>query len=92
MSAICSHTDSIELTELPDAIAGCEDRPVIAGTWLHLRMCQSCGRIGCCDSSPRRHASTHSRSTEHPIANCAEPGENWSWCYVDNVAFVVTGP
>jgi hypothetical protein len=56
------------------------------------RMCQCCGRIGCCDSSPHRHASAHARDGGHPIARSAEPGENWSWCYVDDVAFAVTGP
>jgi hypothetical protein len=48
MSAICTHTDSIKLTELPEAIA-CQDCLAIGGTWVHLRMCQSCGQIGCCD-------------------------------------------
>jgi hypothetical protein len=54
-------------------------------------MCQTCGRIGCCDSSPNRHASAHAAGTGHPIARSAEPGETWSWCYVDNVAFAVSG-
>jgi hypothetical protein len=90
MSAVCSHTDSIELTELPDEITGCEGGLAIGGTWVHLRMCQSCGRIGCCDSSPNRHASAHARTIGHPVARSAEPGEDWSWCYVDEVAFVVT--
>jgi hypothetical protein len=92
MSAICSHTDAIELTELPAAIAGCQDCLAIGGTWVHLRMCQTCGRIGCCDSSPNRHASAHSRGARHPIARSAEPGEDWSWCYIDEVAFVVSRP
>jgi uncharacterized UBP type Zn finger protein len=52
-------------------------------------MCLSCGQIGCCDSSPNRHASRHARSSGHSIARSAEPGEDWSWCYVDEVAFVV---
>ena len=52
-------------------------------------MCQSCGEIGCCDSSPNRHASKHARAAGHPVARSAEPGEDWSWCYVDEVAFVV---
>jgi hypothetical protein len=52
-------------------------------------MCQSCGHIGCCDSSPSRHASAHARDTAHPIARSAEPGENWSWCYLDEVSFVM---
>jgi uncharacterized UBP type Zn finger protein len=90
MTATCSHTDTIELTQLPTAIAGCEDCLAVGGTWVHLRMCQTCGRIGCCDSSPHRHASGHARSADHPIARSAEPGEEWSWCYVDEVAFVVT--
>lgn len=90
MSQVCSHTDSIVLTELPASIRGCEDCLAIGGRWVHLRMCQMCGRIGCCDSSPHRHASAHSHTTGHPIARSAEPGEDWSWCYLDGVAFSVT--
>jgi hypothetical protein len=74
MGAICTHTDSIRLTELPEAIAGCQDCLAIGGTWVHLRTCQSCGQIGCCDSSPHRHASSHARSAQHPIARSAERG------------------
>ena len=59
MNAICAHTGSITITELPDEIAGCTDCLAIGGTWLHLRMCQSCGHIACCDSSPNRHATAH---------------------------------
>ena len=92
MSPVCAHLDRIELTALPDAIAGCEDCLAIGGSWVHLRMCQSCGRIGCCDSSPHRHASAHARATEHPIVRSAESGETWSWCYVDQVAFIVEAP
>jgi Zn-finger in ubiquitin-hydrolases and other protein len=89
MSETCTHLNSIELTELPPAIAGCEDCRAIGDRWLHLRMCQSCGHIGCCDSSPHRHASKHAATSGHPIARSAEPGEDWSWCYVDEVAFIV---
>jgi len=89
VSQVCSHTDSIALTELPSSIPGCEDCLAIGGTWVHLRMCQSCGRIGCCDSSPHRHASAHARSARHPIARSAEPGEEWSWCYLEEIAFLV---
>jgi Zn-finger in ubiquitin-hydrolases and other protein len=92
MSATCTHLDSIELTQLPDAIAECEDCLAIGGTSVHLRMCRSRGRIGCCDSSPHRHASAHARGAVHPIARSAAPGEDWSWYYVDNIAFVVAGP
>ena len=88
MTTACAHLDSIQLTELPDTIIGCEDCLAIGGTWVHLRMCQSCGRIGCCDSSLHRHASHHALAAGHPIARSAEPGENWSWCYLDEFAFV----
>ena len=68
---------------------GCEDCLKIGGRWVHLRMCMSCGKIGCCDSSPNRHASRHAREQGHPIARSAEPGEDWSWCYVDEVGFAL---
>ena len=87
--ATCTHLDRIELTELPAATAGCEECLAIGGRWLHLRMCLTCGKIGCCDSSPNRHASRHARADGHPIARSAEPGEDWSWCYVDELVFVV---
>jgi len=90
MSAICSHTASLELTELPEAIAGCQECLAMGGTWVHLRMCQTCGRIGYC-APPHQHASAHARTSQHPIARSAEPGEDWSWCSLDRVAFVVTG-
>jgi Zn-finger in ubiquitin-hydrolases and other protein len=89
MSETCTHLDSIELTELPQSIPGCEDCIATGGRWLHLRMRQTCGHIGCCDSSPNRHASAHARGSGHPIVRSAEPGEDWSWCYVDQVAFVL---
>jgi ubiquitin-hydrolase Zn-finger-containing protein len=92
MTLSCTHLDQAELTELPDAIPGCEDCLAIGGRWVHLRMCQSCGHIACCDSSPNRHASAHARSAEHPVARSAEPGETWSWCYIDQVAFVIEPP
>ena len=90
MPAICSHLDQIEQTELPEEIAGCEECLKTGSGWVHLRMCQSCGKIGCCDSSPNRHASRHAREEGHAIARSVEPGENWSWCYVDEVMFRVT--
>jgi hypothetical protein len=85
----CTHLDQIAVLELPESIAGCEECLASGGRWVHLRMCQTCGKIGCCDSSPSRHASKHAEASGHPIARSAEPGEDWSWCYLDNVAFVV---
>ena len=88
-SAACDHLDQIAVTTLPDSIAGCEDCLVIGARWVHLRMCMSCGKIGCCDASPNRHARRHAAEIGHPIARSAEPGEDWSWCFVDGVELVV---
>ena len=88
--AVCAHLDQIRILDLPEQIAGCQDCLASGGRWVHLRMCLSCGRIGCCDSSPNRHASKHAAALGHPVARSAEPGEDWSWCYLDEVAFVVT--
>jgi uncharacterized UBP type Zn finger protein len=90
MNAVaCSHLDQIEVTELPAQIAGCEECLKTGDRWLHLRMCMSCGKIGCCDSSPNKHASKHARTEGHPIIRSAEPGEDWSYCFVDEVGFVL---
>jgi hypothetical protein len=85
----CTHLDQIEIREPPAQIAGCEECLATGSRWVHLRMCQSCGRIGCCDSSPGRHATGHARDAGHPILRSVEPGEDWSWCVLDEVAFVV---
>ncbi|HZN89145.1 MAG TPA: UBP-type zinc finger domain-containing protein [Thermoleophilaceae bacterium] len=85
----CSHLETIEITELPDEVEGCEDCLRTGGRWVHLRMCQACGHIGCCDSSPNRHASAHFEESGHPIVRSAQPDEEWSWCYVDEEAFVI---
>jgi uncharacterized UBP type Zn finger protein len=87
----CTHLDTIHITELPEHIAGCEECLKSGSWWVHLRMCMECGKIGCCDSSPNRHASRHAAEDGHPIARSAEPGEQWSWCFVDELAFVVDG-
>jgi hypothetical protein len=89
---LCSHLDAVERTELPAEISGCEECLRIGSSWVHLRMCMTCGRIGCCDSSPNRHASRHAADDGHPIVLSAEPGEGWSWCYVDEVAFAIQAP
>src|SRR5438045_1268802 len=83
----CSHFDQIEVTALPTSIEGCEECLKIGSRWVHLRMCMTCGKIGCCDSSPNKHATAHAHESDHPVIRSAEPGEDWSWCYVDEVAF-----
>ncbi len=85
--AICSHLDQVEILEPPEDIAGCEECLKTGSRWVHLRMCHSCGKIGCCDSSPNRHASAHARDAEHPLLRSVEPGEVWTWCVLDEVAF-----
>jgi uncharacterized UBP type Zn finger protein len=89
VSAVCTHLDTVAFLQLPDEIAGCEECLAAGGWWVHLRMCHSCGHIGCCDSSPGKHATSHAHETAHPLVRSAEPGEEWSYCYVDDVAFVL---
>ena len=83
--ATCTHLDHVHVTELPDSVEGCEDCLAMGGEWLHLRICLECGHVGCCDDSPNRHASAHANGTGHPIIRSLEPGEVWSWCYVDEL-------
>ena len=85
--AACSHLDSVERLELPELVAGCEECLAVGARWVHLRMCQTCGHIGCCDNSPGRHATGHHAASGHPVIRSAEPGEDWSWCYVDELMF-----
>jgi uncharacterized UBP type Zn finger protein len=86
----CSHLDQVEILEPPGAVAGCEECLKTGGTWVHLRMCHSCGQIGCCDSSPGQHASHHAGDHEHPLMRSVEPGEDWSWCVIDEAMFVLS--
>jgi hypothetical protein len=88
MATICAHLDEIRI-DPPATVPGCEDCLRIGSQWVHLRVCRSCGHVGCCDSSPNQHASKHAAGSGHPIVSSLEPGEDWSWCYVDEVAFVV---
>ena len=89
MSELCTHLDQVELHDLPASVDGCEDCLRDGGKWLHLRICLTCGHVGCCDDSPNRHATAHHHATSHPIIRSLEPGEDWSWCYRDDVAFVL---
>ena len=90
--ATCSHLDQVTFLDVPDEIAGCEECLKTGDRWVHLRMCQSCGKIGCCDSSPNRHATEHARESGHPVLRSVERGEDWSWCVIDQVAFVLGRP
>ena len=73
--AACTHLDHVHVTELPESVDGCEDCLAIGSPWLHLRICLECGKVGCCDDSPNRHATKHGLACEHPLIRSLEPGE-----------------
>jgi uncharacterized UBP type Zn finger protein len=81
----CTHLDTIDVIELPDPLLGCEECLKTGDRWVHLRMCLTCGKVGCCDSSPNRHASGHYREVGHTLVRSAQPGEDWAWCFADEV-------
>jgi uncharacterized UBP type Zn finger protein len=85
--AQCTHLDQVKFLAPEGSVAGCPACMAVGGRWVHLRMCQTCGQVGCCDSSPNKHASAHHRSSGHPIVRSLEPGEEWSWCYDDELMF-----
>lgn len=87
--ANCTHLDHVHITQLPESVEGCEDCLKMGGKWLHLRICLECGHVGCCDSSPNRHASAHAHASDHPIIHSLEPGEAWSWCFIDEIAMQI---
>jgi uncharacterized UBP type Zn finger protein len=86
----CSHLDLIR--DVTPSADGCEDCLRTGSWWVHLRLCLTCGHVGCCDSSPNRHASAHARASGHPIIRSLEPGEDWAWCYVDEVVLEPVQP
>ncbi len=85
----CTHLEHVQITELPESVEGCEDCLAMGGAWLHLRICLECGHVGCCDSSPNRHATAHNHASGHPLMRSLEPGETWSWCFVDQIALQI---
>ena len=89
MAKKCTHGDQIR--EVTPSADGCEDCLRIGDSWVHLRLCMTCGHVGCCDDSKNKHATAHFRRTGHPIMRSFEPGEDWGWCYVDNVALDPSG-
>ena len=88
--AVCTHLDGI--TDVTPSAPGCEDCLAQGRRdWVHLRLCMTCGHVGCCDSSPGHHATKHFRAEGHPIVRSFEPGEHWFWCYADEVTFELAG-
>jgi len=87
--ASCTHVNRIQIFELPESAEGCEDCLEAGGAWLHLRICLECGKVGCCDDSPGRHATKHFEETGHLLIRSLEPGETWSFCFEDQTALLL---
>jgi len=83
MAASCTHTDQIKVTKPGKHV--CEECVKTGDRWVHLRMCLTCGNVGCCDSSKNKHATKHFHGVGHPLMRCIEPGERWVWCYIDEM-------
>jgi uncharacterized UBP type Zn finger protein len=79
----CGHFSTIQ--NVAPSADGCEDCLKIGDEWVNLRLCLSCGYVGCCDSSKNKHATRHNHQTGHPVITSYEEGENWLWCYVDQI-------
>jgi uncharacterized UBP type Zn finger protein len=83
MAEQCTHMNQIKVRSTK--IHVCEECVKMGDTWVHLRMCMICGNVGCCDDSKNKHATKHFHATKHPIMRSIQPGEDWGWCYVDEV-------
>lgn len=85
MSAPCGHLETTDdvAARTPE---GCEECLADGGRWVNLRRCVACGHVGCCDSSPSTHATKHFHQSGHAVVQSFQPGEEWRWCYVDEVA------
>lgn len=87
MEDTCEHLDQIKKETMIQKSSiikfECEECVKMNSWWVHLRLCQTCGKVLCCDSSPNQHASKHAAEAGHPVATSAQPGENWAWCYLD---------
>ena len=84
MSAQCSHLNQINLTTTDEKV--CPECVKLGDTWVHLRLCLTCGHVGCCDSSKNKHATKHFHHSKHPLVRSVEPGEAWVCRYVDKIA------
>jgi Zn-finger in ubiquitin-hydrolases and other protein len=81
----CAHFDQVRADWAPVTNAACEE--CTDGSWVSLRRCLTCGHVGCCDSSPGLHATAHHKETGHPMVQTLQPGQDWAWCYVDELSF-----
>jgi len=79
----CPHVSTIN--QVTPSARGCEECLKTGSWWVHLRVCRSCGHVGCCDQSPNKHATAHFKTTRHPIVEGYDPPEGWGYCYVDEL-------
>jgi uncharacterized UBP type Zn finger protein len=85
---VCEHLK--RASDLQPSRHVCEDCEKTGDRWVHLRICLTCGHVGCCDSSKNKHATKHFHGSHHPIVRSVEPGESWGWCYVDQITYDLT--
>ena len=83
MASTCTHLNQIR--QVTPGAKGCEDCLAMGDSWVHLRLCLTCGHVGCCDSSKNKHATKHYQKTQHPIIQSLERGESWRWCFPDQL-------
>ena len=89
MTSPCGHFETgVEVDPPLDVCSACME---IGGTWVNLRQCLACGRTSCCNDSPNRHATAHFLASGHQMIQSARPGEDWRWCYADEILYVL-GP
>jgi uncharacterized UBP type Zn finger protein len=84
MADQCTHLDHVH-DVTPKTPNGCEECLKMGTPWVHLRLCLECGHVGCCDDSPQTHATKHFHATKHPVMRSFQPGEDWGWCFVDEL-------
>jgi uncharacterized UBP type Zn finger protein len=80
----CDHLKSVN-PDIQGNTGGCEECEKIGSDWVHLRLCLTCGHVGCCDNSKNKHGTKHFESTKHPMIRSFEQGEYWKWCYIDKL-------
>jgi len=86
MEIVCKHFEEIQTEDVKAKTpSGCEECLTTDDSWVHLRLCLTCGHVGCCDSSKNTHATKHFHATKHPVMRSFQPGEKWLWCYIDEV-------
>ena len=88
--ASCGHLDHVH--RVRPKTNGCEECLKMGDSWVHLRLCMECGHVGCCDSSKNKHATKHHHHTKHPIMRSIEPGEEWGWCFEDQLMLDFADP